>query len=124
MVATFSIATSRQWIDKATNEKKSVVEYHNIVAWRKLAEICSQYLRKGRQVYIEGYLQTRSWDDQNGTKRYRTEVVADNMIMLGGNDGTTAPLATPTSGGPMDNSMPSAPEPVGDDVISIEDIPF
>ena len=80
-VASFSLATNRVWTDNA-GQKQEAVEYHNIVAWRKLAEICGQYLRKGGKIYIEGRLQTRSWDGQDGVKRYRTEIVANNMIML------------------------------------------
>ena len=82
-VASFSVATSFNWTDQS-GQKKEQTEFHNVVAWRKLAEIVGQYLKKGSQVYIEGRLSTRSWDDkQSGQKRYRTEVVADNMIMLG-----------------------------------------
>jgi len=80
-VAQFGVATN--WISKdADGNRKEGVEFHDIVMWRRLAEIASQYLRKGGKVYIEGRLQTRSWDDPNGFKRYKTEIVADNMIML------------------------------------------
>ncbi|MFH1187562.1 MAG: single-stranded DNA-binding protein, partial [bacterium] len=81
-LANFSVATSFVWKDAQTGEQKSQVEYHNIVAWRRLGEICGQYLRKGSKVYIEGRLQTRTWDDQSGVKHYRTEINAENMIML------------------------------------------
>ena len=82
-VASFSVATGFTWTD-ATGQKKEQTEFHNVVAWRKLADIIGQYLKKGSQVYIEGRLQTRSWDDKtSGQKRYRTEIIADNMIMLG-----------------------------------------
>lgn len=80
-VANFAVATNRVYTDQAGN-KQETVEFHDIVMWRRLAEIASQYLRKGGKVYIEGRLQTRSWDDPNGFKRYKTEIVADNMIML------------------------------------------
>lgn len=80
-VTNFSVATSLVWNDQS-GQRQEIPEYHNIVAWRKLAEICAQYLRKGRKVYVEGRLQTRSWDDPNGFKRYKTEIVAQNMIML------------------------------------------
>lgn len=80
-VAQFGVATN--WISKdADGNRKEGVEFHDVVMWRRLAEIASQYLRKGGKVYIEGRLQTRSWDDPNGFKRYKTEIVADNMIML------------------------------------------
>lgn len=118
-VATFSVATSRQWTNKDSGEKKTQTEYHNVVAWRKLADICSQYLQKGRQVYIEGYLQTRSWDDPSGTKRFRTEIIADNLILLGNkSDGSGATAAQ--SG----DTTPPPPEPEGEETISVEDIPF
>ena len=81
-VANFSIATSDSWIDKATGEKRDRTEWHNIVAWERLAEICGEHLSKGSQVYIEGKLQTRSWE-QGGVKRYTTEIVASNIQFLG-----------------------------------------
>lgn len=79
-VATFSLATTDPFKDKEGNKK---TEWHNIVAWRQLAEICGKYLHKGKQVYIEGRIQTRSYDDRDGNKRYITEIVADQMQMLG-----------------------------------------
>ncbi|MFO7807049.1 MAG: single-stranded DNA-binding protein [Candidatus Moraniibacteriota bacterium] len=83
-VASFGVATSRRWNDRNTGEPREETEFHNTVAWGKLADICSNYLRKGSQVYVEGRLQTRSWNDQQtGQKKYRTEVIMDNMIMLG-----------------------------------------
>lgn len=132
-VATFSVATSRSWKDQQSGEKKSVTEFHNIVAWRKLADIVGQYMKKGKQVYIEGYLQTRSWDDPTGGKKYRTEIVADNMIMLGGaGDTGSAPAgggyaaAAPTQ--PMASTPAYAPTPQPqapeEETISVEDIPF
>ncbi len=80
-VAKFSLATDETWKDQS-GERQTRTEWHNIVAWRKLAEICGQYLNKGKLIYIEGKLQTRSWDDKEGNKRYTTEIVADNMVML------------------------------------------
>ena len=85
-VANFSIATSDEWKDKDTGEKKERTEWHRIVAFGKLGEICGEYLSKGKQVYIEGRIQTRDWEDQNGVKRYTTEIVANQMLMLGGRD--------------------------------------
>lgn len=85
-VANFSIATNESWIGK-DGQKNEKTEWHNIVAWGKLGEICGEYLTKGKQVYIEGRITTRSWDDRDGNKRYTTEVKADNMIMLGGGGG-------------------------------------
>lgn len=81
-VAKFSIATDDRWTDKS-GEKQERTEWHNIVAWGKLAEICGQYLRKGKLVYIDGSIRTESWDDkESGQKRYKTTIVADNMQML------------------------------------------
>ncbi len=81
-VATFSLATNESWKDQDGNQQERT-EWHNIVAWRKLAEISGEYLKKGRKVYIEGRIQTRSYDDKNtGTKKYITEIVADNLILL------------------------------------------
>lgn len=82
-VASFSIATTRTWTDQASNERREATEWHNIVAWRRLAETCHRFLRKGSLVYLEGRLETRSWDDrETGKKMYRTEVVLDEMNML------------------------------------------
>jgi single-strand DNA-binding protein len=135
-VTTFSVATSRTWKDRDSGQQKSQTEFHNVVAWRRLAEIVSQYLRKGSQVYLEGHLQTRSWDDQSGTKRYRTEVIADNLIMLGGKGQSgggmaaaagTAGLAGGAAAGASfaADDTPPAPQPADDEeTISVEDIPF
>ncbi len=80
-IVTFGLATNREWVTRST-EKKSLAEYHNIAAWGKLAEICQNYLKKGKLVYVEGYLKTRSWDSPEGVKIFRTEIVATDMIML------------------------------------------
>jgi single-strand DNA-binding protein len=80
-VARFTLATDESWKDQS-GEKQQRTEWHNIVAWRKLAEICGQYLNKGKLVYVEGRLQTRSWEDKEGNKRYTTEIQADNLVML------------------------------------------
>ena len=82
-VANISVATSEAWTDKSTGERREVTEWHRIVFYRKLAEICGQYLKKGAQVYIEGRLRTRKWQDQNGQDRYTTEIQGDVMQMLG-----------------------------------------
>ena len=82
-LTTFSIATSENWKDK-DGQKQEKTEWHRIVVWGRLAEICGKYLAKGREAYIEGKLQTRSWEDQQGQKRYTTEVVASNVQFLGG----------------------------------------
>ena len=123
-VASFSVATSRQWTD-AQGQKQKQSEFHNIVVWGKLAEIAQQYLRKASQIYLEGRLQTRDWTGQDGVKRYRTEVVADNFIMLGSKPaGGTAPLSS-GSGMPSEPSYQDMPpQEVVEEQIKVEDIPF
>lgn len=79
-VANFGIATNRIWID-SQGQKQQRTEFHNIIAWGRLAEICKQYLTKGRLTFIEGRITTRNWEDQNGVKHYRTEIIAENMQM-------------------------------------------
>ena len=81
-MTSFSVATSESWRDRNTNEQHEQTEWHDIVCFARLAEICGEYLRKGSKVYIEGRLQTRSWEGQDGQKRYRTEVIAREMQML------------------------------------------
>ncbi len=80
-VVTFGLATNREWVTR-DGRKQNLAEYHELVAWAKLADICQQYLRKGKLIYVEGYLKTRSWDTPEGTKKYRTEIVVQDMIML------------------------------------------
>lgn len=87
-VANVSVATSEQWKDKATGQKKELTEWHRIVFYRKLAEVAGEYLKKGSQVYIEGKLHTRKWKDKEGVERYTTEIIADAMQMLGGRQGS------------------------------------
>jgi len=97
-VSSFSVSTTRGWTN-SEGERREETEWFNVVAWGNLAEICKQYLRKGRQVYIEGRLQTRSWEDQEGRKRFRTELVANEMILLGSRHGTsTEAVASSTEG--------------------------
>src|SRR3954467_7268212 len=88
-VANFSIATSESWMDKS-GQKQEKTEWHRIVVWGKIAETCGQYLTKGRQVYIEGRLQTRQWQDKDGQTKYTTEVQAQTVQFLGGNAGASA----------------------------------
>ncbi len=91
-VANFNIATTERFNNK-NGERESRTEWHRIVAWGRLAEICNEYLKKGKQVYIEGRIQTRQWDDKDGNKRSTTEIVANNMVMLGraGDTGDVSP---------------------------------
>ncbi|MFA7654020.1 MAG: single-stranded DNA-binding protein [Candidatus Magasanikbacteria bacterium] len=121
-VCTMSIATGRTWTD-AAGQKQQQSEFHNIVLWGKLGEIANQYLRKGRQVYLEGRLQTRDWVGKDSVKRYRTEIVADNMIMLGGNPNTSSSGA-PASSVPTYEPVVGAPAEVVEEEIKVEDIPF
>lgn len=85
-VATISVATSEKWKDKNTGEKQERTEWHRVVAWQRLAEIIQQYVHKGDAIYVEGKLQTKKWQDQSGADRYTTEIVANQMQMLGGQD--------------------------------------
>lgn len=87
-VANFSVATTEGWKDRQTGENTERTEWHRVVMFRRLAEIAGEYLKKGSQVYIEGRLQTRKWQDQNGQERYTTEIVANEMQMLGGRGGS------------------------------------
>ena len=82
-ITNISVATTESWIDKSTGEKKDLTEWHRITFYRKLAEIAGQYLKKGAQVYVEGRLKTRKYTDKNGIERYQTEIIADQMQMLG-----------------------------------------
>ena len=88
-VANFTMATTESYRDRNTGERKEITDWHNIVLWRGLADVAEKYLKKGNLVYIEGKLKTRSWEDKDGNTRYTTEVVADNMTMLGGKPSET-----------------------------------
>ena len=137
-VCQIGLATSFAYNNQQTGQKVENTEFHNIVLWRKLGEIAHQYLKKGTQIYIEGRLQTRSWDGQDGQKRYKTEIIADNMIMLGkpsGNTSATPPASNTAGFKPATNSNPqetSAPSPANEELptiqqgedINVEDIPF
>lgn len=117
-VATLGLATNRFWVD-ANGQKQKGTEFHNIVIWSKLAEIANQYLRKGAKVYIEGRLQTREWTGQDGVKRYRTEIICENMIML---DSRSAGGTAPENAGP--SAASEGPQEVIEEEIKVEDIPF
>jgi single-strand DNA-binding protein len=128
-VTNFRIATTDVWTDRQTNERQERTEWHRIVAWGRLGEICSQYLRKGKQVYIEGRLQTREWEDRDGNKRYTTEIVAQNMQMLGrrgDEEGYQAPRQAAGAAGGADAAadvdLPPAPEKGGKE--EDDDLPF
>ncbi len=95
-VVNFRMATNEVFTDKSSGEKQERTEWHRIVVWDKQAEICGEYLKKGSHVYIEGRLQTRSWEDQNGVKRYTTEIVAQRMQMLDAKGAAPAEVAAPS----------------------------
>jgi single-strand DNA-binding protein len=127
-VVNFGIATNSRWTD-SSGQQQEKTEFHNIVVWGKLADICAEYLRKGSKVFVEGRLQTREWEGQDGVKRYRTEVVTDNMIMLGSRGSAgSAPIDRAPVG--IKDEEPKADVPtVSDEVekkeeIAVEDLPF
>jgi single-strand DNA-binding protein len=140
-VCNFRIATNRIWTDKQTNEKQQKTEFHSVVAWRRLAEIVSQFLKKGSLLLVEGRLETRSWDDASGNKRYRTEIIAEN-IQLGpkGTGGTGGTRETPASSPPeipvieeneppgdeppKNENKPSNPPEKKEGEIDVKEIPF
>lgn len=125
VVATFSLATTeRGYKTSAGVEIPDRTEWHNIVMWRGLAEIAEKYVRKGSQIYLEGKIRTRNYDDQNGVKRYVTEIFADNMQLLGKREGGehVAPLAAPS-----ESAAPQAQSPVAADFTQnapTDDLPF
>jgi single-strand DNA-binding protein len=128
---TFSVATNRRWKDQQTGEWKEETDWHNVVLWR--SENLANYLTKGTQLYVEGRLQTRSWDDKDGKKNYMTEVVADNVILLGGRGAGTAadagvggeegarPAAAPR--GPQRTPAPASREQAPPEITD-DDVPF
>jgi single-strand DNA-binding protein len=127
-VTKFSVATNRRWKDQQTGEWKEETDWANVVLWRQ--ENLANYLTKGKQVYVEGRLQTRSWDDKDGKKQYMTEVVADEVILLGGRGGDGGqesgpqPVSMPRSA-PRAQPAPSTGEDVGGDQgITDDDVPF
>jgi len=126
-VTNFSIATSESWKDKQTGEQREQTEWHNIVMYDRLAEISAEYLRKGSQVYIEGRIRTRKWQDKEGRDRYTTEIIANEMQMLGGRAGGGAgtesrsePRGEPRAAGAGERG---AAPPAADDAFD-DDIPF
>ena len=139
-VASFRIATSERWTDRTTNERRERTEWHRIVCFRRLAEICGEYLHKGSKVYIEGQLQTRSWEGQDGQTRYTTEVVARDMQMLDSRGGGGGGFGGPEGGGgyaerggapqgggsdqPRRSPPPASPRPAPEADDFEDDIPF
>lgn len=117
-VCSFGVATNRSWKNK-DGEKQEDVEFHNVVAWGKLAEIIAQYLGKGSKVYIDGRLQTREWEGKDGNKGRTTEIVAENMVMLGGKGEGGNTTRHNDMGGIETTNTPNT-----NDEISIDEIPF
>lgn len=126
-VTSFAVATNRQW-NTEDGSTKEATEFHNIVAWNKLAEICSQLLKKGSKVYIEGRLQTRNWEDDKGIKHYKTEIIADDMIVL-----SSRSYAEGASAGSVEKKTPAEPvAPVAEEkrsgeaqeVVDADEMPF
>ncbi len=121
VVANFSLATSESYKDRTTGERKEQTEWHNIVLWRGLAEVAEKYLHKGDLVYIEGKIRTRSYTDKENVQKYTTEVVGDNMTMLGskGGGGGSQDMPSESSSGKMTNASESGGSPAAED-----DLPF
>lgn len=135
-VATFGIATNFSWKDQ-TGQRKEKAEFHNVVAWRNLAEICEKYVKRGGKLYVEGRMQTREWEGEDGVKRFKTEIVAENLILLGAKGEATAtfnadsndseagsdfsaPRSQRSVRSPSD-ALQSAPK---EEEVSIDDLPF
>lgn len=130
-VCTFRMATNRVWTNKSTNQKQEKAEFHSIVLWRKLAEIASQYLTKGSLVFIEGRIETRSWQDASGNKKYRTEIVGDSMQLgprnSGGSGGARqypADVDAPVKDGKIRPEEIPIIEEEQEEEIDVKDIPF
>ena len=122
-VATFTVATNFTWKD-SNGQKQEKAEFHNVVAWGKLAEICQNYLNKGQKIYIQGRLQTRDWEAEDGSRKYKTEIIAENMIMLTNNQNSSSNNSyQPQESQPNENPA-SANFASIDDEISIDDLPF
>lgn len=110
-----TVATTESWKDKQSGEKQERTEWHNVVAFNRLAEIMAEYLKKGSQVYIEGKLQTRKWQDKEGNDRYTTEILANEMQMLGGNSGASTT---------QQQSRPTQSQPAASQNDDLDDPPF
>ena len=123
-VASFTIATTERWNDKNSGGKQEHTEWHNIVVWGKLAELAHQYLKKGKSVYIEGKISTRSWDDKDGIKRYKTEIVANQLQFLGSANQTNTMQEYPaeTTAESTYSSMESSS--MNSDTLVEDDLPF
>jgi single-strand DNA-binding protein len=121
-VANFRLATSETYKDRQTGERREQTEWHNVVAWRGLAEITEKYLRKGSKVYVEGKLRTRKWQDKDGQDRYTTEIQADEMTLL--DRPTGEPGAAPAAARPAAQPMAASPQPMVAPADEVDDLPF
>ena len=119
-VATLNMATTEVWNDKA-GQRQEKTEWHRVVLWGKSAESLNEYLTKGKQIYVEGRLQTRQWDDKDGNKRYTTEIRGDRIVLLGGGGGRGAPMDRGERSADMGAH---APAPDVSEPLSDDDIPF
>jgi len=122
-VANFPIATSETYKDRTSGEKKTNTEWHNIVLWRGLAEIAEKYLKKGSQIYLEGKLRTRQWQDKDGNNRYTTEIVGDNLQMLGRKDDNSFNPST-AAPAPAAKETPATTPEVDKPTNEVDDLPF
>lgn len=122
-VASMTVVTNRVWTDQSGNKQENP-EFHNCVLWGKIGEIAGQYLAKGQRVYIEGRVQTRDWTGQDGVKRYRTEIIVDNLIMLDGGRSGGQNAAPMSSNSASNSNKSSMPEEDHIEEIKVEDIPF
>ena len=122
-ITNITLATTDSWKDKVTGEKKEATEWHRVAFFGRLAEIASEYLRKGRQVYVEGRLRTRKWTDKEGQERYTTEVNADNMVLLGSSERSASPTSAESAGHPEGEARQKRP-PKESAPMPDDDIPF
>lgn len=126
MVASFSIATNRVWRDKTSGDRQEQADFHNIVAWGKLAEIAQQYLKRGRKVYVEGRMQTRDWTGEDGQKRSRMEIVAENLILLdrAGNPTEEGMSAPSYERAQNSSAVREEAAPMVEEEVALDDLPF
>jgi len=123
-VTNINLATTRRWKDKQSGERRDETEWHRVVFFGRLAEVAGEYLKKGRQVYIEGRLHTNKWQDKEGVDHYTTEIIASEMQMLGSRTGGTAPLGnSPTQHAPAQNNTPASSQPATTQAKSMPEAP-
>lgn len=122
-VANFSLATDESYMDKKTNQKVQKTEWHNLVAWSGLADVCEKYVKKGSKLHIDGHLQTRSWDGNDGKKHYMTEIVVDNLVLLGDKGGAQGGAAARPAERPASEPTPGQSQGAGS-AYNPDDLPF